>query len=289
MDSQSAQIEFLKRYEDLYLEYKKIDKEQIVIKEKQAIWLTGDPKVSKALFLAHGYMGTPSEMMYMAMPFIKEGWTIIGYLIPGHGANSSIANAFKSPRWQDEIAKQISIATETFAEVRAIGFSTGGLLLHDYLLNHTAPESLKSLHLISPFFVQRVPTIDWLSELLFNNTSVDFAYGLTRFPDLKVMTIDRLFYNQNIPLSTAREIKRLGLSVYNKNTNGTKINIPTQLFLSKNDWTVDTDASKKVISRDLLSHELIWFNAKDPHHLMSPAVSKVAKDIQTRIFECTKK
>ena len=107
MDSQSAQIEFLKRYEDLYLEYKKIDKEQIVIKEKQAIWLTGDPKVSKALFLAHGYMGTPSEMMYMAMPFIKEGWTIIGYLIPGHGANSSIANAFKSPRWQDEIAKQI--------------------------------------------------------------------------------------------------------------------------------------------------------------------------------------
>ncbi|MDD4974228.1 MAG: alpha/beta fold hydrolase [Bacteriovorax sp.] len=191
MNTTLARTIFLKIYEDLYLEYKNIDKSQEVIKEKQAIWIEGDPKISKALFLAHGYMGSPSEMMFLAQPFIKEGWSIIGFLIPGHGSSSKVANAFKRTRWQSEMSEQLSLVTSTFSEVRAIGFSTGGLLLHDYLINHSTPPSLKSLHLISPYFIQKLPTIDWPIEKIFNNISVDAAYALTHFPDLKVTTIDR--------------------------------------------------------------------------------------------------
>ncbi|MBC7540690.1 MAG: alpha/beta fold hydrolase [Bacteriovorax sp.] len=288
MQTKSARLEFLKIYEDLYLEYKNIDISQIVIKEKQAFWIEGDPKISKALFLAHGYMGSPSEMMFMAKPFIETGWSIIGFLIPGHGSSSEVANAFKNSRWQNEMARQLQIVTDTFQEVRAIGFSTGGLLLHDYLINHSTPKTLKSLHLISPYFVQKLPTIDWAVKLIFNNMSVDTAYALTHFPDLKVMTIDRNFYNQSLPIMAAKEIKELGLEVFNKTFKGPKIQLPTQLFLSKGDWTVKTNASKKVIARDIETHELIWFKGHEPHHLMAPSVSKVAKEIQTSIFHFVK-
>jgi esterase/lipase len=288
MNTSQARAKFLKIYDDLYLEYKKLDKSQDVIKEKQAIWIEGDPNISKALFLAHGYMGSPSEMLFLAQPFIEKGWSVIGFLIPGHGASSEVANAFTHTRWQAEMSKQLSLVTSTFNEVRAIGFSTGGLLLHDFLINHPTPRSLKSLHLISPYFIQRFPTIDWPIEKIFNNISLNTAYALTHFPDLKVMTIDRNFYNQSIPITTAREIKKLGLLVFNRKHTGPKIQLPTQLFLSKGDWTVDTEASKKVIGRDIESYELIWFDAHDPHHLMAPSVSLVAQVIQSRIFNFCK-
>lgn len=273
---------YLKKYQELYAEYSAIDHTQTVTPEKRAFWIEGNPEVNKALFLAHGYMGTPSEMLHLAKPFIQKGWTIVGFLIPGHGSTSKVANAFKRQRWQKEIAEQLSLVTDSFEEVHAAGFSTGGLLLHDFLRRHPKPESLKSLHLISPFFKQRFVTFfDGLIEKLLNNISIDPVYFFTRFRDLKVMTINRKLYNQCIPITSAREIKQLGLDVYHAPE--TKIDVPVQLFLTKGDWTVKPSASRKVLERDakILTH--IWYNGSDPHHLMSPAVSLVADDVQQKI------
>jgi esterase/lipase len=277
---------FLKRYNELYLEYSSIDHTQTVTPEKRAFWIEGKPGVTKALFLAHGYMGSPSEMLHLAKPFIQQGWSIIGFLIPGHGSTSKVANAYSSERWQLEMAEQLKLISESFDEFHAAGFSTGGLLLHDFLRKNKAPENLKSVHLISPFFKQRLKLIfDRLIEKLLNNVSIDIVYFLTRFRDLKVMTINRQFYNQCIPVTTAREIKKLGDTIY-KSAPPKKIDIPVQLFLTKGDWTVKQSATKKVIERDVASEEKlvqVWYNESDPHHLMSPAVSKVADDVQQKI------
>lgn len=273
---------FLSKYQELYTEYSAIDHTQAVTPEKRAFWIEGNPEVKKALFLAHGYMGTPSEMLHIAKPFIQKGWSIVGFLIPGHGSTSKVANAFTRDRWQKEMAEQFSLVAESFDEVHAAGFSTGGLLLHDYLRQHKTPENLKSLHLISPFFKQRFMTFfDGLIEKIFNNISIDPVYFFTRFRDLKVMTINRKLYNQCIPISTAREIKRLGLEVYHAPEK--KFEVPVQLFLTKGDWTVKPSASREVLERDAKTLTHIWYNDSDPHHLMSPAVSMVADDVQQKI------
>lgn len=277
---------FLKRYNELYLEYSAIDHTQIVTPEKRAFWIEGKPGVNKALFIAHGYMGTPSEMLHLAKPFIQKGWSVIGFLIPGHGSTSKVANAFTSDRWTVEMAEQMKLVSESFEEFHAAGFSTGGLLLHDYMRKNKAPANLKSLHLISPFFKQRLVTFcDGIIEKLLNNVSIDIVYFFTRFRDLKVMTINRQFYNQCIPVTTAREIKKLGKSVFEESSLE-KIQIPVQLFLTKGDWTVKQAASKKVLERDVQNvndlHQ-VWYNARDPHHLMSPAVSLVADDVQQKV------
>jgi len=286
--------QFLKINQNLYAEYASIEKSYLMTEINKARWIDGDPNLSKALFLAHGYMGSPHEMLFLAEPFIKAGWTIVAFLIPGHGASSKIANAFDKTRWRQEIQKQLTLVLESFDEVKAVGFSTGGLLLHDFIIRQTnlnlLPVSLKSLHLISPYFVQRLgnffSSLDPLLEKCFNNISVDLAYTLSRFPDLRVMTIDQQSYNQDIPLSAAREVKALGLQVYGEQGPKEKFKLPIQLFLSENDWTVNTEASKMVIYRDIEKEkvELIWYAGKEPHHLMVKAVSAVAEDLQKRIY-----
>lgn len=278
---------FLRTYDELYTQYKNFDAAHVMNEHKKAVWIEGDPKVNKAVFVAHGYMGTPAEMMYIVEPLKKQGWSVIGFLIPGHGATYEIANGYKNTVWVDEMKKHLELATSCFTEVRAIGFSTGGLLLHHYLMTNKTPSSLKSLHLISPYFLQRFGgSFDRILGSLFNGLSVETAYFISRFRDLKVMTIDKENYNQHLPVEAGLQIKDLGLKVYHspKNTTaGIRLQLPVQLFLSEGDWTVDTDATKQVINREYENVQLVWYKGEEPHHLMCPSVSKVAPEIQRLI------
>ncbi|MBC7713442.1 MAG: alpha/beta hydrolase [Rhizobacter sp.] len=275
---------FLNINDSLYKEYSRIDSKQNITDEKKAVWIEGDPKINKALFVAHGYMGSPGEMMFLAQPFIKKGWTVVGFLLPGHGSTYKIANEYKNTRWIKEMKTQLNLVTECFAEVRAIGFSTGGLLLHHYALTQPIPPSLKSLHLVSPFFIQRFGGLfDRILGFFVNGISVDKAYFISHFRDLKVMTIDRQFYHQNIPVDSGLQVKELGQQVYEMKAQP-KIKIPVQLFLSEGDMTVDTDSTKEVINRDYEKVKLVWYKGEEPHHLMAPSVSHVAPEVQQLIF-----
>lgn len=275
---------FLNLNEALYAEYSKIDPDQSVTNEKRAVWIEGDPKVNKAIFLAHGYMGTPGEMLYLAKPLMEKGWSVIGFLIPGHGSTYKISNTYKNTRWIKDIKEQLNLVTECFSEVRAVGFSTGGLLLHNYLMTEPTPKNLTGLHLVSPYFIQRFGGFfDRVLGFFVNGISVDTAYFISRFRDLKVMTIDRQYYHQNIPIDTALQVKDLGLKVYDMR-GASQLKIPVQLFLSEGDWTVDTDATKEVINREYEKVQLVWYKGDEPHHLMMPSVSKVAGEVQRLIF-----
>ena len=275
---------FLSQYESIYEEYKKVDPKIIDQDIKRAFWIDGDPKVGKALFVAHGYMGSPGEMMYLAEPFIKNGWSVIGFLIPGHGSSYKVANQFKSESWISQIKNDLLLVSECYSEVRAIGFSTGGLLLNHFVMNEKVPTSLKSLHLISPYFIQRFGGFfDRFLGFFVNGLSVDTAYFISRFRDLKVMTIDRQFYNQDLPIDAGLQIKELGLNDFNAKVNEQQT-LPVQLFLTEGDWTVNTDKTKEVIYKNFKNVDLRWYPGSEPHHLMVPSVSGVASEIQQLIF-----
>ncbi len=280
---------FLNLNNRLYAEYSKVDPDQIVTENKKAKWIEGDPNNSKALFVAHGYMGTPSEMMYLARPFIEAGWTVVGFLIPGHGSSAKVSNAFDNERWQKEFAKQFQLVTSCFTEVKAIGFSTGGLLLHDYFTHHPNIKNVSSLHFVSPYFIQKIGRyLDYtIANIFIHEIPVDLAYDLTHFPDLEVMTVNRKNYNQVIPAQTALQVRDLGIKVYKQAKLTKPLTIPVQLFLTEGDWTVDTNATKKVIFANYKNVDLHWYKGSEPHHLMVPEVSAVASDLQHVIFSST--
>ena len=277
---------FLQNAEALYSEYKTIDSDHAMEEQKKAFWMEGSgANKDKAIFIAHGYMGSPREMLHAVDLYKKNGYAIIGFLIPGHGANHKIANHFKNYRWISEMKKQLEWATSCFSEVKAVGFSTGGLLLHHYLLTNPAPASLKSMHYIAPYFVQRFnPPLEKILGSLVNGISVDTAYFLSRFRDLKVMTIDRQYYNQTLPVGAGLQVKELGLLVYGMKAEN-RLTVPVQLFLSEGDWTVDNEATKLVMNRDNEKVELVWYKGSEPHHMMVPSVSNVAGDVQRVMFE----
>lgn len=285
-----AQQSFLDINQNLYDEYEMIERNYEMSELKKAFWIEGREDLSKALFLAHGYMGSPNEMLLLAQPFIEAGWTVIGFLIPGHGSSSTIANQYNQSRWRFELQRQLSLVLETFDDVRAVGFSTGGLLLQDFIRQAPPPPSLSGLHLISPFFLQRIGSFlnifDGLFEKIFDHVTVERALAFTGFPDLLVMTRDLESYNRTIPLGVAHSIKALGKEVFKAQAPVVKRQIPVQLFLSENDWTVKIEASRFVIYRDTEAHkiELITFAGKEPHHLMAPMVSGVALEIQKKIY-----
>lgn len=276
---------FLESYEALYKEYSAIDPDHKMTEIKKAFWIDGDPKINKAIFVAHGYMGTPAEMLNAVMPYKQKGYSIVGFLIPGHGASYKIANSFKNTVWIEQMKKSLDLVTRCFNHVQAVGFSTGGLLLHHYLLTNPQPISLKKLHLISPYYIQRfsAPFERFLGKIV-NGTSVDTAYFISRFRDLKVMTIDREFYNQELPVDAGLQVKELGLKVNQEMKAEKKLAIPVQLFLSEGDWTVHTDSTKEVINRDFEHVSLVWYKGNEPHHLMCPSVSGVASEIQRLIY-----
>lgn len=283
-----AKANFLKRNQNLYHEYKRIDPYASMVEHKKAKWIDGKENSSKVFFVAHGYLGTPSEMMYLAKPFQKEGWTVVGFLIPGHGSTVDVGNAFTNERWQEELKAQLDPIVQCFDEVRVAGFSTGGLLLYDYVVHAQSPRSLKSVHLVSPYFMPRLGAwnlIDGIIQFLYDGIDVDLAYKLTHFPDLKVMTVNRNDYNQNIPVGMAREVSDLGKKVYQGNWPSKKVKIPVQLFLSEGDWTVETDATEEIVFASFSDVDFHWLTGTEPHHLMVPKVSRYAKAIQDSIWD----
>lgn len=281
--TKAGRQEFLNINDALYTEYRDIDSQSNMATNKKAFWIEGNPKVNKALFLAHGYMGSPGEMKFLADPFIKAGWSVIGFLLPGHGSTYLVANEYKHLRWTNSIKTQLDLVTKCFKEVRAVGFSTGGLLLTQYALNEKKASSLKSLHLISPYYIQRFGGFfDSIIGHFVNGLSVDTAYFLSRFKDLKVMTIDSQFYHQNLPIDAGLQVKELGIIESKKEYAAKKI--PVQLFISEGDWTVDIQATKDFIIKNFEEVEITYYKGEEPHHLMSPSVSTKAKEIQQKIF-----
>jgi hypothetical protein len=188
-------------------------------------------------------------------------------------------------RASTELKKQLQFVMECFKEVQAVGFSTGGLLLHQFLVEQKAPPQFKGVHFISPLFLQRFGGVfDRLIAQFFDGVSVDLAYATTRFRDIKVMTLDPEFYHQNVPMQsgvdivdTAKEVSQTPIQ--------RKINVLSQLFISDGDLTVDIYAAKKMISRHYENAEVVWYKDHSPHHLMAPSVSSKAQDVRSRIYQ----
>lgn len=278
------QNEFLNFNSHLYDEYASIKVTATVPPEKRAFWIPGRREVSKALFLVHGYMGSPGEMAYLAKPFLKAGWTVVGFLIPGHGSDYEVANNYNMTRATQDLEAQLKSVLDCFDEVSAVGFSTGGFLLHQYLLNNDAPPRFKSVHFISPLFRKRYGSFwDPMITFAYDGISVKSAYAATRFRDLKVMVADPQHYHENVPMRAGLDIVKTALAV-SKMRAPSKIKVPAQLFVTDGDLSVDIHEAQRIIFRDYKNVDLTWYRDSSPHHLMAPAVSPHAEDVRNRIF-----
>lgn len=91
---------------------------------EQYFWQKG----KKGVLLIHGYTGSPAELKLLGEYLNKNGYSVFGVRLPGHGTTPEELNKTSWPLWYDAVKKAYEELTACCSEISVIGLSMGGLL-----------------------------------------------------------------------------------------------------------------------------------------------------------------
>ncbi len=248
----------------------------------------------KAAILLHGYAGSPFEVDSIAEVFQKQGYTTIQPLIFGYGSTASIANKSDASKWMATLTSTMHDIAPCVSVVSLVGFSLGGSLVTDFVLNDRSVSDggiyksssgkkvrIESLVLAAPFYRLglRVPQVivDMLQSLM-PTMNAPAMYQLTGMNDLRVFNLYPQYYNAEMPLSAGRNVLRYGRSIIKRTDKELVSDIPVLLAYSEDDITID----KKLASQFVRTHfsnfrDFVYPRSmKAPHQFMVPAVNPLS-------------
>lgn len=91
---------------------------------EQYFWHNGE----KGVLLIHGYTGSPAELKLLGEYLNKNGYSVFGVRLPGHGTSPEELNNTSWPMWYEAVKKAYDELSESCSEISVIGLSMGGLL-----------------------------------------------------------------------------------------------------------------------------------------------------------------
>lgn len=268
----------------LQSEYKNLNNESVT-DENKPTWTWGHGKRKKQIvYLLHGFIGTPEEMRVTAELLSREGLTVVNDIIPGHGASGFISNNYNEKHWKKHVSAQLDRIRQCSDQIFVIGFSTGALIIHNYLIQNQKNFSAAGVVFYSPFYTPNLSFASWLQKAVrfFASTvPIDFLYRFLHFTDVRVAILKPKNYMQSIPLDTASAIQRLGLAVFYQADMSSES--PALLFASEDDQIIKYNNSVSKMQQDFKNLSIINFDHNSiPHHLMVKEVSPVAFKVQTK-------
>ncbi len=234
-------------------------------------------------YTLHGFMGSPYEMKVIFDQNLEEGEIVFNDLILGHGLNADVANKFKYELFYKHAEKNLNFAFKNAKKVRLSGFSTGGLIISNYLYHH--PENwskVESIKLISPYFIPHfsfTPYFGHFISLFTKKINADFFYRYTHYPDVEIITLLKDNYLNDIPLLSALEINSLAKKFREDVTTSNFIfkdlnNV--EIFLTENDEVLNPEKSYEFLKKVFPNAKINYLKGDQlPHHLMAPLVSKL--------------
>ncbi len=241
-----------------------------------------NPDHKKIIYSLHGYMGAPYEMNFLTKDLDIKDFSIFHDLILGYGNHPGVANKISKEEFLEYAYKNLEFVFQNFSEIHLAGFSTGGLIITKFLVDH--PEyhhKLKSLHLISPFYLPYSSLLPKLNRFLIKKVElldVKILHKITRFPDVKIILLEPDFYLQKIPLKGAMEIESLANQLVSQMQQLKPIN--SYIYLTKKDKVLSCRKTIPFIKKYFNDKNLYIFNEKkSPHHLLHPLVSNQSKII----------
>jgi carboxylesterase len=244
----------------------------------------------KLAILVHGFMGSPDEMSAIGDQLLAQNYHVLNLLIPGFGGTARIANKFSHQMWTRWFAAEIASAKACSQQILLVGFSTGGLLIHDWLTKNPRDPAVKGAVLISPYFETSglfQAFIQKTAAKFLTEVSLGLVNAIPGFYDVQIMLERPDSYLQSVPLTNSNEIVALG--GYNQTRRSAKVQTPTLVMLSTDDQITDPDVAKNLTERTLAHRELVeygpQFRTRVPHHMMCAEVSPVAEDLENRIIE----
>lgn len=252
---------------------------------------SGDSK--RLVILWHGFMASPPEMKPLG-EYLHEalGATVYIPLIPGFGSGHEMADHFGLESWRESVRDDIELAAGCHSEIALVGYSIGGGLVTDLLLDRSkpAPPQIRAAVLLSPY----IETAGWMAPALrarpragalhFLRSVIRlrslrletlYRWSRRRYRDLEVLLAHPDTYDQSFSLKAGLNMLRLTRKL--RGTAGDEVSdVSTLLALSEADRTVNWAFTEAFVGRHFSSVEgMVRYPDSDgiAHQIVVPEVN----------------
>lgn len=82
----------------------------------------------KAVILIHGFTGSPAEMRLLGEHLNKEGFTVLGIRLTGHGTSAEDLEHTLATDWMRSVVDAYDLLRASYDSISVCGLSMGGLL-----------------------------------------------------------------------------------------------------------------------------------------------------------------
>ena len=85
------------------------------------------PGGKKGVLLIHGFTGLPAELLLMGEFLNKQGFTVLGVRLAGHGTTVEDMSHMTWEDWMDSVRDGYALLSGYCEDISVIGHSMGGL------------------------------------------------------------------------------------------------------------------------------------------------------------------
>lgn len=197
----------------------------------------------RGVVLLHGFLGSPFEVMTLVPVLTEAGFSVITPLIYGFGGDTDVANKGTLEDWRQTVIDAVSFLDKGCDEIHLIGFSLGGGLMVDFLLQGV-PEKMKgkirSAVLIAPYcknYMIGGRFLNGLVSVFTKSISLKTLYRISHHPDLLVPFSHPDFFNSELPLHAVSRVLDLGDQL-GSISRDVRTSVPTLALVSEKDGVV---------------------------------------------------
>ena len=236
-----------------------------VKKSNYPIILYGQKDV--AIIFLHGFISSPFEPLALGKIFNQEGYTVYMPLIDGFGGSTELANMSDYQHWKLAVKKSIELLSPNFKKFVIIGFSLGGTISSDFVLNQNTPGNyqIESIVLLAPFYKPKLWGGNFANSFVnffTDSVSLETLYKGSLNPDLLIPISNPDYYNSAMPLNAVKQLYAFSDEITSLDNSVTS-DIPTFLVMTEDDETVDNEYSRYFITKHFPNNEIFQFNKKD--------------------------
>ena len=249
-----------------------------VKKSNYPIILYGQKDV--AIIFLHGFIASPFEPSALGKILNQEGYTVYIPLIEGFGGSTKLANTSDYQNWKLTVKKSIELLSPCFKKFVIIGFSLGGTIISDFILNQNIQENyqIESIVLLAPFYKPKIwggNVANSFVNFFTNSVDLETLYKVSRNPDLLIPLSNPDYYNSAMPLNAIKQLYAFSDEITSLENSVTS-DIPAFLIITEDDQTVDNEYSRYFVTKYFPNNEIFQFNKKDKirHQFLVPEGNK---------------
>ncbi|MBE9526107.1 MAG: alpha/beta fold hydrolase, partial [Proteobacteria bacterium] len=226
------------RYDDI--------NQQEIFEENPAPYLLKPPKSNGVgVLLIHGLLASPAELRGYAEALLKQGYTVLGVRLKGHGTSPYDLREQTFEDWYKSVQRCMEILKIYCGSMVVVGFSTGGALAIKLAAEYKTNFAAVIVVAVPMKFVDKsflfIPLIHGANRLIEWISSIE---GVKPFmenaPEHKAINY------RNIPVTSLHELRRLLDDAEQKLA---EIDMPVLVIYADQDPVVDLNSAEIIMSK----------------------------------------